>query len=433
MVTFGCAKNLVDSEVMAGHLRSAGYVLVPDPARADVIILNTCGFIRPAREEAEKGIRRALKIKASRPGVRLVVTGCAVENDRPGLLERHPAVDAWLGVRDYDRIVAAAENRPFRSRARTFLYDHRSPRLLSTPPGWAYLKVSEGCSHQCAFCSIPSIKGPYRSRTVSSIIAEARFLEARGAREIVLVSQDTTAFGRDRGRADGLALLLAELLKGTAVPWIRFLYGYPEEITDALLEVMADSRICPYLDIPFQHASPAVLRRMKRASSAARILRLLEKIRKRLPEAAIRTSLIVGFPGEGPDEFKRLQEFVREARIDHLGVFTYCREEGTAAWALGDPVPEAEKERRRGILMEAQAAYSAENLRKFRGRTLDVLIEGPRPGRPGGWIGRTKFQAPEEDGVVFVRAEGARTWKSPLGRVKIISSGTYDLFGNIAS
>jgi len=428
IVNYGCAKNLVDSEVMGGHLKIAGYDIVADPSRADILILNTCGFIRPSRDEADEGIRAALSIKADRPGLRVIVTGCYAERGKTSLAERFPEVDAWLGVRDYNHIVPAVENRFFRPGRRTFLYDARSPRSLSTPASWAYLKVSEGCSHECAFCAIPAIKGRYRSRSISSIVAEARALEAHGIRELVLISQDTTAFGRDRRLEDGFPRLLRELLKRTGLPWIRFLYGYPGEITDALLEVMADPRICPYFDIPFQHAAPSVLRKMKRAMPESAAIRLLEKIRKRLPDAAIRTSLIVGFPGEGPAEFRALQEFVGEARFDHLGVFAYCREAGTSADALGDPVPEAEKERRRTALLETQAGLSANNLRSFRGRILDVILEGPAPWDPGSSVGRSRYQAPEVDGIVLVGAP-APEWKRPLRRVKIVSTETYDLRG----
>jgi len=428
IINYGCAKNLVDSEVMGGHLQAAGYLIVGSPARADVLILNTCGFIRPSREEADEGIREALALKAGRPGVRVVVTGCYVEWGRAGLAGRFPEVDAWLGVRDYDKIAAAVEGRRFRPGRRTFLYDARSPRALSTPPSWAYLKVSEGCSHECAFCAIPAIKGRYRSRTVASVAAEAKELEERGIQELVLISQDTTAYGRDRGLADGFPRLLRALLKETGLPWIRFLYGYPGEITDALLDVMGDPRICPYFDIPFQHASPIVLRKMKRAMPGPKALHLLDKIRARIPEASIRTSLIVGYPGEGPAEFQGLSDFVGKAGFDHLGVFAYSRESGTAASALGDPVPAAEKERRRRALLEMQARLSAKKLAAFRGRVLDVLLEGPDPEAPGRSIGRTRSQAPEVDGVVFVQASAAE-WKRPLRRVKIVASETYDLRG----
>ena len=432
LINYGCAKNLVDSEVMAGHLLAAGFVISTSPAKADVLILNTCGFIRPSRDEAEAGIGEALDIKRKRPETKVIITGCYAEKDRARLSDRFPEVDAWLGVRDYDHIVAAVEDRRFPPGRRTYLYDHRSPRALSTPAGWAYLKVSEGCSHECAFCSIPSIKGRYRSRPTKSIVAEARALAARGVREIVLISQDTTYFGRDHGVRNGFSRLLAELLLRTDVPWIRFLYGYPEEITGELLEVMSDARVCPYFDIPFQHAALPVLKGMKRSMSGPRALRLLERIRTRLPEAVIRTSLIVGFPGEGRVEFGTLRDFVREARFDHLGVFSYSREAGTSADGLGDPVPPDEKERRRKTLMEIQAALSAEKLRAYRGRVLDVLFEGVRDDDPRELVARTRFQAPEVDGVVYVRAPAA-TLDQPLRRVKITSSSVYDLRGMIVS
>lgn len=430
IINYGCAKNLVDSEVMGGHLLATGCRVIANPDGADVLILNTCGFIRPSRDEADEGIKEALAVKAARSGVQVIVTGCYVERDRAELAGRFPEVDAWLGVRDYDKIAAAVEGRAFRPGRRTYLYDARSPRALSTPPSWAYLKVSEGCSHECAFCAIPAIKGRYRSRTIASIVAEAKSLEARGIQELVLISQDTTAFGRDRGLADGLPRLLRALLTGTKLPWIRFLYGYPGEITDALMDVMGDPRICPYFDIPFQHASPLILRKMKRAMPGPKALRLLDKIRSRVPDAAVRTSLIVGFPGEGPEEFRMLSDFVREARFDHMGAFAYCREEGTAAAALGDPVPEAEKERRRRSLLKMQARLSAEKLSSFRGRILDVVLEGPDPADPGGSVGRSRYQAPEVDGVIRVRTAAAE-WKRPLRRVKIVASGIYDLRGTL--
>ncbi|MGD0782276.1 MAG: 30S ribosomal protein S12 methylthiotransferase RimO, partial [Candidatus Aminicenantales bacterium] len=358
LITFGCAKNLVDSEVMLGYLGAGGYRFVLDPAQADIIVLNTCGFIQPSKDEAEEAIRGALVEKAKR-GARVIVAGCYVERDRGFLAAKYPAVDAWAGVKEYDRIREIVAGEAYARGQRTFLYGHETPRVLSTPRGWAYLKVSEGCSHACAFCAIPLIKGRYRSRPAASIIEEVRRLAGSGIREIVLVSQDTTYFGRDKGRTNGLARLLGALAKIADLRWIRFLYGYPEEITDELLDVMADPKICRYLDIPFQHADPAVVKRMGRSVPAARAMKLIGRIRERLPGAALRTSVIVGFPGEGRREFEALAAFVREARFDRLGVFTYSREDGTAAFALGDSVPAALKERRRNRILEIQAAHSA--------------------------------------------------------------------------
>jgi len=435
LLTFGCAKNLVDSEVMAGCLAAAGYAFVDRPEAADVILLNTCGFLRAAKDEADEAISQALALKELRPLRRVVVAGCYPERNRPELRAAYPGVDAWLGVRDLDRIADVIEGRPFRGSDRTFLYGDRSPRAISTPASWAYLKISEGCSHRCAFCAIPSIKGPYRSRPAASILREAEALLERGVLEIDLVSQDTTYYGKDRSRSPGLAGLLGGLAALRGLAWVRILYGYPDEITDRLLEALRHPKVAPYLDIPFQHSEAAVVRRMSRAMPGPRALRLLERIRRALPEAAIRTSLIVGFPGEGRREFAGLSDFVRQAEFDHLGVFTYSREEGTPAYGLGDPVPEEEKRRRRDEILEIQAGISARKLSAWTGRTIDVLIEGPSEDDPRLLIGRSRRQAPEVDGVVLVEGgSGAPTSAKPaLLKVEITSAGVYDLRGKPAS
>jgi ribosomal protein S12 methylthiotransferase len=358
------------------------------------------------------------------------VAGCYAERDRGALAARYPAVDAGVGGKDYKRIREIVAGEDYRKGQKTFLYGHETPRVLSTPRGWAYLKVSEGCSHSCAFCAIPLIKGRYRSRPASSILEEARRLSGAGVREIVLISQDTTYYGRDKGRPDGLARLLRGLSKIEDLGWIRFLYGYPEEITDDLLDALADPKVCRYLDIPFQHADAAIVKRMGRAVPGPRALKLLDRIRTRLPGAALRTSVIVGFPGEGRREFEALASFVREAGFDHLGVFTYSREEGTSAFALGDPVPGPVKERRRDRILEIQAALSSQRLSALVGRTLDVLIEGPYEKSERLLVGRTRFQAPEVDGVVLVeRPDGFDPRGEPLRRVEITASDVYDLQG----
>jgi ribosomal protein S12 methylthiotransferase len=432
LITFGCAKNLVDSEVMLGHLRLAGYAVTARPERADILILNTCGFIRPAREEVERGIEDAIALKRDSTGKTLAVTGCYVERSADELRVRYPEVDVWMGVRDFDRIVPALEGRPRRPGRAAFLCSHTTPRVLSTPATWAYVKISEGCSHECSFCAIPGIKGPYRSRPVSSILTEATELVRRGVKEINLVSQDTTYFGRDRGRRDGLADLLRRLVDVRGLRWIRFLYGYPDEVTPALLEVMTERKVCRYLDLPFQHAAPQVLRPMRRGLEAGRALDLIERIRLKLPGVSLRTSLIVGFPGEGRREFDRLREFVGEARFDHLGVFVYSPEEGTPAFELGDPVPEREKLRRQREIMTLQARISrAVNARYLHSRQ-EVLIESAVKGPRLAWIGRTRFQAPEVDGVVRV-TDPRRPARSvrPIERVEIVATQVYDLRGMI--
>ncbi len=429
LINLGCAKNLVDSEVMLGYLRGAGYGFVRSPEDADVVIVNTCGFIRPARDEADDLIRKLSRLKKRRPEKRIAVAGCYVRKERDALRRAFPAIDVWLGVGSYDRIVEAIEGPPFREPERTFLYDHRSPRLLSTPSGWAYLKVSEGCSHSCAFCTIPSIKGPYRSRSVASIVAEAGAMAGRGIKEIVLISQDTTYYAKDRGVTDGAAALLRKLARIEGVGWVRMLYGHPEEVTDALLEALTEDKVCPYLDIPFQHSDPGIVKRMKRGLDGARALKLIEKVRKKVPDVALRTSLIVGFPGEGAKEFQGLMQFVREARFDHLGVFPYSAEAGTAAASIEDRLTAEEKERRRGEVMELQAGISRARNQDFVGRRMKVLVEGPLAGGLG-YGARTRTQAPEVDGVVLVDADAAALKAgSPFIEVEITGAGSYDLKG----
>jgi ribosomal protein S12 methylthiotransferase len=433
LVSLGCAKNLVDSEVMLGALKAAGYALTGRAEDADVVVVNTCGFIGPAREEAEAELRRVLALKRRDPGKTVVAAGCYVERDPSGLRARFPAVDAWTGVRGFDRIADIVEGRTVRDPGRTFLYSDASPRLVQTPGTWAYVKISEGCSHRCGFCAIPLIKGPYVSRPAASIVREVRALAGQGVREIVLISHDTTGFGRDRGVDDGLAKLLERLARVEGPGWLRFLYGYPEEISGRLLEAMAGPKVCRYFDIPFQHADRRLVRAMRRGLDGDRALRLLDRVRDTLPDAAFRTSLIVGFPGEGRREFSALRRFVAAARFDHLGVFAYSPERGTPAFALGDPVPAAVKEDRVREIMELQAGVSkAKNAARI-GRTVEVLVEGPDAGRPGLWSGRGRFQAPEVDGVVrFSLGNGRAEPPSPIVRVEITAADAYDLAGRLA-
>ena len=434
LVSLGCAKNLVDSEVMLGALKRSGWRLSGAAADADVVVVNTCGFIGPAREEAERAIEAALVLKRRDPGKKVVAAGCYVERAGAALRRRFPEVDAWTGVRSFDRIAAIVEGRDVPEPGRTFLCSDLSPRLVTTPGAWAYVKVSEGCSHRCGFCAIPLIKGPYFSRSAASVVREARALAALGVREIDLVSHDTTWFGRDRGVREGLAGLLRRLVRVDGLAWVRFLYGYPEGVTDGLLDAMTHPAVCRYLDIPFQHSDARVVRAMRRGLDGPRALRLLERVRTRLPGAAVRTSLIVGFPGEGRKEFKDLLRFVEEARFDHLGVFAYSPEEGTASRALPDAVPAAEKEARRAEIMAVQSGISRAVNRSRVGSTVEVLVEGPDPNKEGRWLGRGRFQAPEVDGVVrFVLPPGMSEPPSALVRVALASAGAYDLSGRLVT
>ncbi|MBA7527688.1 Ribosomal protein S12 methylthiotransferase RimO [subsurface metagenome] len=431
LISFGCAKNLVDSEVMLGYLEKEGYTFVTTPGEADIVIFNTCGFIEPAKQEARGALKEAVAFK--KKGKKTVAVGCYVERYKERLVKKYPEIDAWLGVNDFDKIVQAIEGKPFKKSQHCFLYDHASPRYIQTPPSWAYVKISEGCSHKCSFCAIPFIKGPYQSRSVSSILKEVEKLSSRGVKEINLISQDTTYFGRDQGLGDGLSLLLKELLKVQEIEWIRILYGYPEEISDSLLGVMQEERICSYLDIPFQHSNSRIIKKMKRGMDGRRALKFIQKLREKLPDIALRTSLVVGFPGEGMKEFEDLEKFIQEARFDHLGVFTYSKEEGTDCFDFGDSVKESMKKKRRDKIMAIQSEISFENNKKYLNQSLDVLIEGVPKENPDILIGRGRFQAPEVDGMILI--DTPRKWEkmvNTIQKVEITGGDVYDLYGKLA-
>lgn len=434
LISLGCAKNLVDSEVMLGYLKKSGMLFVPSPEEADIIIINTCGFIQPAKREAESWIEKALSIKGENQSIKVIITGCYVERDKKALERLYPDVDAWLGVKDFDKIAPVVHGQSFKKSRRTFLYSHDSPRIVSTSPSWAYIKISEGCSHRCAFCTIPLIKGSYRSRKIDSIKREVEILASKGIQEINLVSQDTTFFGRDKGQKNALSRLLRTLAGMPDVRWIRLLYGYPEEVTDDLLDLMQEDKICPYLDIPFQHSHPRIISSMKRGLDSLKALKLLEKIRRVLPDVAIRTSLIVGYPLEGEKEFDHLLEFVKQARFTHLGIFTYWQEKGTEAYSLGDPVPVQVKEQRTQKIMEAQSEISYELNARYLHQTIDTIIERPLPGKKKEWAGRGRHQAPEVDGLVKI--SGFREelpFKEPIRKVEIRKRDVYDLYGVLKS
>jgi ribosomal protein S12 methylthiotransferase len=432
LISYGCAKNLIDSEVMLGYLNEAGYAFVANPEEADTLIINTCGFIKPAKDEALEALQKAVRLKKKRKEKKIIAVGCFVERYKDSLEKKFPQIEVWLGVNDFDKIVQAAEGKPFKKSKECFLYSHTSPRRLSTPPGWAYLKISEGCSHECSFCSIPLIKGPYRSRPASSIIKESQYLASQNVKEINIVSQDTTYYGKDKGLKDELPSLLKKLVKIRGIEWIRILYGYPEEISDSLLEVMKEQKICPYLDIPFQHSNPNIIKKMKRGMDGERALKLIEKIRKKIPRIALRTSLVVGFPGEGKHEFAELKKFVQEARFDHLGVFIYSLEQGTSAFPLGNLVEEKEKSKRKEEILGLQAEISYQNNNKYLNKQTDVLIEGTLKEDPRMLVGRTKFQAPEVDGVVLIPVAGELfEVVNTIQTVEINDCDAYDLYGRI--
>ncbi len=433
LISFGCAKNLIDSEVMLGHMEKAGYSFVANPEEADILILNTCGFIEPAKKEARNAIKKAVAFKKKEEEKKVIVVGCYVERYKNSLEEKFPEIDVWMGVNDFDKIVHAIEGKTFEESTKSFLYDHTSPRSRQTPPAWSYVKISEGCSHECSFCAIPLIKGPYRSRPISSIVQEVEILSLQGVKEINLISQDTTYFGRDKGMEQGLTLLLRELLKIKNIDWIRILYGYPEEISDSIIEIIQEDKICSYLDIPFQHSDSKILKKMKRAMDGKRALTLIKKLRNSIPDVVIRTSLVVGFPGEGKKEFDHLKRFVQEAQFDYLGVFTYSKEENTSSFSFGDTIKESVKNRRRDKIMEIQADISFHKNERYINQQVDALIEGTSKDNPGVLIGRGKFQAPEVDSVILI--ETPDDWTNVVNtiqKVEITGRDVYDLYGQLA-
>jgi ribosomal protein S12 methylthiotransferase len=433
-MSLGCPKNLVDSEVMLGHLRLKGFTVTAEPSEAEILVVNTCGFIESAKRESIDAILQAASYKTTGACRKLVVAGCMVERYRDQLLADMPEIDACLGTRDIEHVaeVLGASDRLFEpERDPSYLYSEASPRLLTTPKASAYLKISEGCDHACAFCIIPAIRGPQRSRTVASVVAEAKNLVAGGALEINLVGQDTTDFGRDLGDPDALEKLVRALGEVEGLRWFRIHYAYPNRLTDGLLRAMGETPNCAkYLDMPLQHGDKGILKAMARGGSPASFLKLMEKARKLVPGVFIRSNFIVGFPLEDEAAFGELRGFVEEARFEHVGVFTYSREEGTPAFGLGDPVPARTKDARKRRLMELQQKISREKNRALEGRTLDVLVEGRHEETDLVFKGRHMGQAPEVDGGVLV--VGGDVAPGTIQPVRITKGHAYDLVGEVA-
>ncbi|MGM0464900.1 MAG: 30S ribosomal protein S12 methylthiotransferase RimO [Acidobacteriota bacterium] len=431
LINLGCAKNLVDSEVMLGYLNQQDYEITADSEEADIIIINTCGFIKEARKESESVIKEAIEAKDRFQGEKkVVVAGCYVERCLSELEHKFPEVDYWTGVKDLNHIVDIITNTPYQKSDKCYLYDHLSPRYLSTPPSWAYVKISEGCSHTCSFCAIPLIKGPYQSRSVSSIVNETKRLADKGIKEINIISQDSTYYGKDLGLKNGLTLLIEELIKIKKIKWIRVLYAYPEEIHDSLLDIFKEHKICSYLDCPFQHSNREILNKMRRGMHGSQALRLIAKIRKKVPDIALRTTLIVGFPGESKEKYEELKNFVQAAKFDHLGVFTYSREKNTECYALGDPVSYETKIGRQRELLDIQSHISAHKNRQYLDRIMEVIVEGRLTQDPTLLMGRTKYQAPEVDGMVYIDTKkDQKDYSGRIEKFKITGSDAYDLYG----
>ncbi len=466
-LSLGCPKNLVDGEVMLGIARDAGHQITADADSAEVLVVNTCAFIDRAKQESVDAILEMAARKREGNCTRLVVTGCLAERYRDELQKEIPEIDAVLGTGEVPRILDAIGNHergarhqadvhplafftkprattgpgpaPLASGARAlapdYIYDADTPRLLTTPRHFAYVKIAEGCDYTCAFCIIPTLRGAYRSRTTESIVREARALAERGVKELLLVSQDTSFYGIDRGERDALAPLLRELNRVDGLEWIRLLYLYPTTITDAVLGAMADcEKVCRYIDLPLQHASASVLKRMRRPGNRRTYDRLLARIRDRVPGVALRTTLIVGFPGETDDDFAELSGFVADTGFDHVGVFTYSHEEGTRAFEMPDDVPAAVKRRRRNALMAQQKRIVARVQRKRIGAEVTVMVDGPSPEHDLVLQGRLEAQAPDIDPVVYLTdCDPGSLSAGNLIRARIVGARGYDLIARPVS
>ncbi|HIJ83031.1 MAG: rimO [Magnetococcales bacterium] len=431
VISLGCPKNLVDTEKMLGRFFEAGYTLTPDPEEADLLVVNTCGFIADAEAESRQTILEMAAIKSRRPGVRLAVTGCLAQRYGRLLKEQIPAIDLLLGTHDTaaqprQLVAPPAHGRPVPILNPLNKPLEDAPRVLTTPSHTAYLKVAEGCNNPCSFCIIPQLRGPFRSRPVDELVAEAGALVKGGVLELNLVSQDTSLYGRDLTPRSSLLSLLAALENIESLQWIRLLYLYPTLVNDALLDHINQSqKVLPYLDIPLQHSHSAVLARMKRAERGTDIRQLVQRIRSRVPKGAIRSTFIVGFPGETEKEFNDLYDFINEFRLDHVGVFTYSDEVGSGAQQLPDKIAPEIAAERRGRIYELQQGISQENLEAQVGSTLPVLVEHSVKGEPWDYLGRTPWQAPDVDG--HVRLQGKNLAIGTIVTARVLQATPYDL------
>ncbi len=446
-VSLGCPKNLVDSEVMMGILAREGYELTPRADEAEVLVVNTCSFIEAAQKESVDAILEMAEHKKFGAAKKLIVAGCLVERFRAQILEQVPEVDAVVGTGDVERIMEAVEGhlRVLPAQPPAFLYHHLTPRIVTTPKHAAYIKIAEGCDHPCTFCIIPQLRGAFRSRRFESVVREAENLAKAGAREITLIGQDTTSYGEDLGLRDGLAQLLGKLAQTDDLLWVRFLYAYPNRVTQKLLDTIAEHpRLAKYMDMPLQHASRNVLARMKRGSNGGAFMKLLERIRGTIPGVSLRTSFIVGFPGETENDFEELCDFVKAAKLDWMGVFEYSDVDNAGSYALDEKVDAETIRERRDRLMAIQKKISRENLRaKYlraksraaKDRTLTALVEGPSKDNPLVWEARLEGMAPEIDGKLYLTdielANGEVAEAGDVARVEITKTDAYDLIGRV--
>lgn len=432
-VTLGCEKNAVDSEVMAGLMGEAGYAVTSHAQDADVIVVNTCAFIEAAKAESIETILRMAKER--RPGAKLIVAGCMAQRYADDLLAEIPEIDGIVGTGEFTRVAEAVQRSRTGERPKlvgnpVYLYDETTPRRLAASAS-AYIKIAEGCDHACTFCVIPAMRGAFRSRPIESVVAEAQALVSRGVRELCLIAQDSTQYGLDVYGRRRLPDLLRSLGDVPGLGWIRLHYAYPGFFTDDVIAALRDvPQMAKYVDMPLQHSEDHILRAMRRPGRQARIRALIERIREQVPDVALRSSFIVGFPGESEEDFERLKAFVREIGFDRVGVFAYSAEEGALSADFPDQVGEEEKDRRVSELMEVAREVSAHRLQRLIGRTLSVLVEG-RDAATGEYIGRTQYDAREIDGVVHVRGDGL-----PVGEmvaVRITHALEFDLIGEASA
>jgi len=437
-VSLGCPKNLVDSEVMMGILVRDGYELTPHADEAEILVVNTCSFIEPAQKESIDTILEMAEHKKFGAAKKLIVAGCLVERYRDQILAQVPEVDAVVGTGEVERILEAVHGdlKMLPAEPPAFLYHDLTPRILTTPKHAAYIKIAEGCDHPCSFCIIPQLRGKFRSRRFESVLKEAENFAASGTREITLIGQDTTSYGEDLGLRDGLAKLLAALAGVDELLWVRFLYAYPNRVTQALLDTLAEHpRLAKYMDMPLQHASRNMLARMKRGSHGEAFLKLLERIRATIPGVSLRTSFIVGFPGETEKDFDELCDFVRAGQFDWMGVFEYSDVDNAGSFALDGKVEPEVVSDRRNRLMAIQKKISREKLRNWKGRTETALIEGPSKDNPLVWEARLQGMAPEIDGKLYLTdielPDGRFADTGDAARVEITKTDAYDLIGRV--
>jgi ribosomal protein S12 methylthiotransferase len=437
-ISLGCPKNLVDSEVMMGILAREGYELTPRADEAEILVVNTCSFIEPAQKESVDAILEMAEHKKFGSAKKLIVAGCLVERYRDQILQQIPEVDAVVGTGEVERIIEAVEGdlKVLPTQPPAFLYHDLTPRIVTTPKHQAYIKIAEGCDHPCTFCIIPQLRGAFRSRRFESVVREAENLAAAGAREVTLIGQDTTSYGEDLGLRDGLAQLLERLAQVEDLLWVRFLYAYPNRVTQKMLETLAaHERLAKYIDMPLQHASRNVLARMKRGSHGDAFLKLLERMRKTIPGVALRTSFIVGFPGETETDFQELYDFVAATKLDWMGVFEYSDVDNAKSFPLDGKVDAETISDRRNRLMALQKKISRENLRRLKGRTETALVEGPSKDNPLVWEARLESMAPDIDGKLYLTdielPSGEIAESGDVVKVQITKTDAYDLIGRV--